>query len=202
MTNEIYHVFNRGVEKRSVFLNERDYKHFLETIEHYCSTNTKLSRKAKSTIRPLQQRQLVEILGYCLMPNHFHLLLRQIGENGISIFLGRIENSFTKYFNIKNERVGPLFQGAFKAVLVENDEHFLHLSRYIHLNPLVGNLVKDLKKYRWSSFPAYLGEEKNGFLSTQEILSHFSSSKDYEKFIMDHAEYAKSLEAIKHQLFD
>lgn len=203
VTNEIYHVFNRGVEKRKVFLNERDYKHFLETLKHYLVITTKLSRKTKRFAKQTDP-QMVEILCYVLMPNHYHLLMRQKSDDGISIFMNRAANSYTKYFNVKNSRIGPLFQGRFKAIRIETDEQLLYVSRYIHLNPLVSNLVNDLEDYRWSSYPAYVVQDElqNIPLNTQDILSHLSSNEDYKKFVMEQADYANSLEEIKHHVLD
>jgi len=203
--NEVYHIFNRGVEKRNIFLNEKDYKHFLETLEYYqVPNNIKLSKKSLLRPKRTANESLVEILCYCLMPNHFHLLIRQKCDNGISIFMNRVLNSFTKYFNTKNERIGPLFQGRFKAVRIESDEQLLHVSRYIHLNPLVSDIVGDLKNYQWSSYPVYAGlvESQNISINPQDILAHFSSNEDYKKFVADQADYARSLEEIKHRLFD
>lgn len=149
---------------------------------------------------PLSTEKLVDIICYCLMPNHFHLLLKQVAENGISKFISQISNSYTKFFNTKNKRIGPLLQGAFKAVLIENDEQLLHVSRYIHLNPVVSGIVNTLEKYPWSSYQEY----KIGsiFCKTEEILSFFKTKTEYLEFLNDQIEYGKSLEFIKHNLLD
>lgn len=202
INNDIYHVFNRGVEKRKIFLTYRDYHHFLESLDHYRTNNIKFSRKGKMAIKPMNKMKLVEILCYCLMPTHFHLLLRQMSEGGISKFISKVSNSFTKYFNVKNDRVGPLFQGVFKAVRIESDEQLIHVSRYIHLNPLAGNIVTNLKKFEWSSYPIYISERQASLVSNREVLDHFSSKKDYERFVLNQVDYAKELELMKHQLFD
>lgn len=202
ITSEIYHIYNRGVEKRNVFLTSRDYNQFLKAIEHYRVSDTKLSRRGKIKVKQQGNRELVEVLSYCLMPNHFHLLLKQTSDEGVSKFTSKVINSFTKYFNIKNERVGPLFQGPFKAVRIESDEQLVHVSRYIHLNPLAINFVSNLKKYKWSSYRIYIGDEENTFVSIQEILSNFPLRGKYEEFVLDQADYAKNLEAIKHQLLE
>ena len=123
-----------------------------------------------------------------------------MSEGGISKFISKVSNSFTKYFNVKNDRVGPLFQGAFKAVRIESDEQLIHVSRYIHLNPLVGNIVTNLKKFEWSSYPIYISERQASLVSNREVLDHFSSKKDYERFVLNQVDYAKEL--VKHQLFD
>lgn len=202
VSGEIYHVFNRGVEKRKTFLTNRDFEHFLEALDHYQSDSSKLSRKTKNS--EIKNPRIVEILCFVLMPNHFHLLLKQIEENGISTFMNRVQNSFTKYFNTKNDRVGPLFQGPFKAVRVGTDEQLVHVSRYIHLNPLVGGLIADLEKYPWSSYRGYIGRDNDNMsiakLKPDQILSYFKSPNDYKKFVLDQADYAKSLQFLNHHL--
>ena len=205
--NEIYHIFNRGVEKRNIFSGEGGYKHFLETLEHYrVKTPVKHSKKTLLKARGAVGLPEVEILCYCLMPNHFHLLLRQISNNGTATFIGRIANSYTKYFNTKYERVGPLFQGTFKAVRIETDDQLLHVSRYIHLNPLVSGLVDSLKKYLWSSHPEYINEVQNEGsqlkINTEKILSYFHSKKNYENFVLNQADYGRSLEELKYHKLD
>ncbi len=135
------------------------------------------------------------------MPNHFHLLLKQVQDSGISQFIGKLSNSYTRYFNTLNKRVGPLFQGRFKAVRVKTDEQLLHLSRYIHLNPYVANLVKDPSFYQWSSYNEYL-DIKNGICNKDIVLGLFKDSSEYATFVTDHSEYARQLEIIKHLAFE
>lgn len=148
--------------------------------------------------------KLVTLLCYCYMPNHFHFLLKQNEDGGITRFLSNFTNSYTKYFNTKHKRNGPLFQGTFKAVRIEDDNQLLHVTRYIHLNPLTSYLLKekDLDSYPWSSYPEYWGNSENNLCEKAMILSNFSSKDQYRKFISDQVEYAKSLEAIKHLVFD
>jgi len=139
------------------------------------------------------------------MPNHFHFLLKQVGDYGISEFIGQIQNSYTKYFNVKRERVGSLLQGRFKAVRVESEEQLIHLSRYIHLNPYSSFLVrslKDLKKYPWSSFPSYIEDEKVDFLDENIILNLFKNKGEYQEFVFNQADYQRELEKIKHLALD
>ena len=194
-----YHVFNRGVEKRRVFQKERDYERFTKALLHYQFKNGKLSRR-KVKISQNDSQKFVEIIAYCLMPNHFHLLLKQVSDEGISVFMNRLANSYTKYFNTKYDRVGALFQGAFKSVGVETDEQLLHLSRYIHLNPVVAELVNanDLEEYQWSSYNQYVTEDLGGFISPEIILTNFSSIEAYKQFLLDQVDYAKELDSVKH----
>jgi putative transposase len=145
-------------------------------------------------------RSQVEIICFCLMPNHYHFLLRQVEDNGISNFLGNFQNGFTRYFNIRNDRVGHIFQGSFKAVLVENESQLLHLARYIHLNPYSSMLVREIDQlfdYPWSSLPEYLGF-REGFCHKEEILSFFSHVAQHKEFLLGKADYQRQLETIKH----
>lgn len=153
-TNEFYHVYNRGVARQPTFLTKWDYQQTILALSYYRFINPplKLSRFKELSYEQRQKYfsdlegmgdKLVDIISFVLMPNHFHFLLKQAADGGISKFLSQVTNSYTRYFNTKHKRVGPLFQGTFKAVHVETDEQLIHLSRYIHLNPLVTFLVKE-----------------------------------------------------------
>lgn len=216
VTDEFYHIFNRGVASQPTFLNKRDYQRMMELIPFYQNDNLPF-RYSKFLMLNLKERMLawekiikaedflVEIVAYCLMPNHFHFLLKQTKENGIRQFIGNIVNSYTKYFNTKKERTGPLFQGRFKAVRVETDNQLLHLSRYIHLQPFTSHLVKSLEElieYPYSSFPEYLGKPGKGVCVKEEVLAHFKSRESYKQFVFDNADYQRKIERIKHLLFE
>lgn len=152
-----------------------------------------------------KNNRLIGLVCYCLMPNHFHFLLKQTEKEGISRYMSLVQNSYTKYFNARNNRAGPLFQGYFKAVRVENDEQLLHLSRYIHLNPYSSYIVKtldDLVVYSWSSFSEYLGIVESGYLRKKIILDQFKSSQKYKKFVFDQADYQRELGKVKHLVLE
>jgi putative transposase len=136
------------------------------------------------------------------MPNHFHLLVKQVQENGISRLLSKLSNSYTRYFNVKHQRIGPLFQGSFKAIRIESEEQLNHLSRYIHLNPLIDYLVKDLRNYPYSSYPEYLGLSDFNLCTRKAIIESFKSVKDYEKFVLDQEGYAREIKRMERLLLD
>ena len=147
---------------------------------------------------------MVEILSYVLMPNHFHFTLKQEIDGGIAKFVGNFENSFTRYINIKNDRPGPLFQGRFKAVLIESDEQLIHLTRYHHLNPFADGVVsnfQELVNYPYSSLGDYLGHHRDKFVDTEMVLSFFSDSNAYKKFVAKQKDYKRSLSKIKKLLY-
>lgn len=214
--NEIYHVINRGVASQSTFLSKRDYQRALSSFFYYQNQNLPLgyshfivqSQERKEEILKelrLEKKFLAAIITFCLMPNHFHCLLKQVVDNGISKFLSNFTNSYTRYFNTKNNRQGPLFQGRFKAVRIETDAQLLHVSRYIHLNPYTSYLVKNLKDlegYPYSSFPEYLGKAKTSHYHKEIVLDHFKTKEAYKKFVFDQADYQRRLEEIKHLTLD
>lgn len=214
VNNEIYHVLNQGIDHRPTFLNKRGYQRAINTFKFYqfASPPMKLSKflilsneKKERIVQNLaREDKLVELIAFCLMPNHFHFLLRQTAENGISKFMANFQNSFTRYFNTKHERVGPLFLGQFKALRVETDEQLLHASRYIHLNPYSSFVVKTLKElenYQWSSLAEYLSE-RDEICDKETILSFFKSKEEHKKFVFDQADYQRGLEKIKHLIIE
>lgn len=205
VNGEFYHVFNRGVEKRNIFSQEWDYKRFVKTFFYYQFIGpkpsfSKFSKSAFNLFKPLPENKMVEILCYSLMPNHFHFLIKQLKENGISCFVGQLSNSYTKYFNTKYERIGSLLQGPFKAVRIETDEQLVHVSRYIHLNPVVSGLVKQTEKYRWSSYPEYINEPI--LCSVSVVLGLFPSKEKYKEFVEAQIDYGTTLEILKHRVIE
>lgn len=214
-TGETYHVFNRGVERRPLFTSKREHERFVELLKYYrfspvpmrYSDFRVLPDPAREKIRrALADRGDVdgEILAYCLMPNHFHLVLRQRQERGIQRFLSNISNSYAKYFNTKHRRVGPLFQGAFKAVRIETDEQLLHITRYVHLNPVTAFMIQEseMDTYPWSSLSEYVGKPPSGFCSTEWVKEFFKKPSGYRSFVHDQVTFAKTLANIKHLAFD
>ena len=201
---QIYHLFNRGVAKQPIFRDAHDYQRLLNTFAYYLEANPaqKISEKSKRDLNQIitspVKKPLVQILAYCLMPNHFHLLVKQLKNHGITIFAKRALNSYTRYFNVRHDRVGTIFQGKLKKVLVDNDSQLLHLSRYLHLNPYIDGLINKPSKYSWSSYQSYLTNQKNRLCAPKLILEMIGSNLDYKKFVEDYADYAKSLALIKH----
>lgn len=211
---QIYHVFNRGVERRKIFTNKREYRRAQELIKFYRHKEIPI-RYSKLMLQPLvireeilkdlyKREKRVDILAYCFMPNHFHFVLRQNLDNGISKFTSDFSNAYTKYFNTRNSREGPLFQGIFKAVFIESDEQFMHVVRYVHINPVVSSLIKqeDLDKYSWSSYPEYLGLSDNSIAEKGSLLGMFKNVVGYKKFVNDQIGYAKELDSVKHLLIE
>jgi len=168
-----YHVYNRGVEGRNIFGDHQDYRVFLSFIKRYLLPPT------LNEVRPRWKQDLaysLELKCYTLMPNHFHFLIRLINKNALTIFMRALMDSYVKFFNKKYKREGGLFQGKFKAVLVENDIYLLHLTRYIHLNPLkIGIPLKMLEDY-YCSYGEFIGKRNTEWIKPKEILDNFGSS--------------------------
>lgn len=210
VTGQFYHVFNRGVAGQPVFFNKRDYQQAMLTLSYYRFKDppVKLSRfkelvlqQREDIFRSLESKNetLVKVVSFGLMPNHFHFLLYQDQDNGIFTFISQFTNSYTKYINTKNIRTGPLFGGVYRSVLIETDEQLIHVSRYIHLNPVVAYVTKkeELFNYPWSSLPDFL-RGGSSLVWAKPVLDHFSSAEDYKKFVEDQIDYGRQLEVIKH----
>ena len=167
--NGYYHLYNRGVEKRDIFLNDQDYAVFLHYLKKY------LDPELGSDPHSIANE--IDLLAFCLMPNHFHLLVRQRTISGITKLIRAICTNYVMYFNKKYERVGTLFQGKYKAALIGDDNYLLHISRYIHLNPFPGS---DPKAYKYSSYRYYLGHKNALWVKPEEILRFFKSPQKNE----------------------
>lgn len=180
--NGFYHLYNRGVEKRPIFLDDQDYRTFLYFLKKYLSP-------VQENYILFKQKSLfgkIRLLGYCLMPNHFHLLVKQKITDGITKLIRVICTNYSMYFNKRYKRNGTLFQGKYRAVLIKTDEQLLHVSRYIHLNPLLeGNLNLDFVNYPYSSYQNYLGSKEANWLDNKEILLFFKKNPflGYKQFV-------------------
>ena len=185
----IYHVYNRGVEKREIFLDEQDYRIFIYYLKIYLTAPDIQSDSPQIVLRLGPEFDLyknIELMCYALMPNHFHFLVKQLSEDAITELMRRLTNAYVKYFNDKYDRVGALFQGRYRAVLVDSDEYLTHLSSYIHINPVEIQEFSDpekLKKYTFSSYLDYIGKRDTPWIHRNFILNYFEENKfsDYEE---------------------
>ncbi len=203
-TGEYYHVYNRSSFGIPLFANEREMKAFLKALKYYTLAEPprriSLEKRYKENIKDYDNR-LVSILAYCVMPNHFHFLLKQELEEGISTYLRRLTLSFVRYYNVLHHQKGPLFESNFKAVHIESENQLLHVSRYIHLNPTSAKVIGDPINYPYSSFSAYVEGGEKAPLVFDDILRS-KSREHYRNFVYDNLEYQQSLQFIKHQLLD
>jgi putative transposase len=184
--NGVYHIYNRGIEKQDIFKEDEDYVIFLWYLKSYLLPSDDPAFKnlpvgIKREILNFNLYKRIKLIAFVLMPNHFHLMLKQTDERAIIELLRRLSNAYVKYFNTKYKRIGPLFQGKYKAVLIDKESYFLHLTRYIHRNPLEilkKSTGEELIKYPFSSYPDYCGERKFSFIYKDEILDYFKSIKE------------------------
>jgi len=204
--NGYYHIYNRGVEKRKIFLDDIDYRVFLSYLKEYLlpkDTNTLITILSNPKSSPKNKHDATKLLrmnnffgditliSHCLMPNHFHFLIHQNTPNAMDSFMNSIGTRYTMYFNRKNQRVGTLYQGVYKAVLIRTDEQLLQISRYIHRNSLELALKGLAFKgspfmIQPSSYPEYIGLRKTEWLHPEPILEYFSKSiknLSYESFV-------------------
>lgn len=199
----VYHIYNRGVEKRDIFLSDSDRIRFRALLLHCLPVGRNPSYSLLKNPERQKQRgkKLVDVLCYCLMPNHFHLLLKETEDKGVSTYMQRFMNSYVRYFNTKQQRSGPLFAGPFRSVPITGDDQLLHVSRYIHLNPYVASLSDDPFTYAWSSLNEYVSSPKYRFCQI-DLIKHMLKPAQHRKFITDYADYARELGDIKHLLHD
>ena len=216
VTGEIYHVFNKSIAGYQIFNYEEDFFRMKQMMLYYCMENTpiqfsnflSLSQvKMHGFIQNIQElresnRDLVQIIAYCIMPTHFHLVLKQLMDNGITKFTGNILNSYSRYFNLKRKRKGPLWVGRFKNVRVRSDDQLLHLTRYVHLNPVTAAIIDRPEEWSASSYGEYVSSAPDDWkiCNYNGILE--INPAQYGIFVQDGVDYQKELAHIKNLLFD
>lgn len=174
--NGYYHIYNRGVEKREIFLDEQDCFMFIYYLKMYLSPPEELMQLKQPGLR--LDRYIshnlyteLELLSFALMPNHIHLLIKQYSKNGIVKLMRRLSTAYVMYFNKKYDRVGALFQNRYKGILITTDNYLLHISRYIHLNPR--NIQSSINFHKFTSYDYYLSSKKASWIKPDEILDCF-----------------------------
>jgi len=163
-----YHVYNRGVGRQPIFHTEDNY--------------TFLLRRVKTHV----DRLSISVITHCLMPNHYHFLLRQDGEQTISDLMQAIFNSYTKAINRRFHRTGTLFEGPFQAIQVDREKHLIHLCRYIHRNPLEAALVSHPGEWPFSNYLEWVGQRSGSLVDREFVRAWFPTPADYERFVMDY----------------
>jgi len=205
---QFYHIFTRSIADYKVFKSHNDFVRMIDTMIYYRSKNTpqKFSRfyskknKKNFTLELEEGEKFVKIIAYCLMPTHIHLLLQQIEENGISNFMERVLKSYSKYYNTKYKRKGPLWESRFKNVIIKNDEQLLHLTRYIHLNPVTAYIVKKPEEWLFSSYREYIDDSSKKICEFEGFIE--IKSEKYKSFVEERIDYQRELAKIKHLLLE
>jgi REP element-mobilizing transposase RayT len=179
-----YHIYNRGVSKSTLF---REPTNFLYTIKK---------------IQKYRLEHQVSVIAYCLLPNHYHLLLRQDGEKSAGNLPQSVFNSYSKAYNLKYSHSGTLFEGRFRAKPVQTTSHLLHLCRYIHGNPVKDGLVTDPADWPWSNYLDWIGERNGTLVDREFIQTQFGSAADYQKSLFQYLHSLQAPEAVKRFLVD
>ena len=205
---EVYHIFSKSIAGFKIFRNKKEYSRMVELLKFYRKKESEKRRfsqaihKEEKTYQNNKDNNIVKIIAYCLMPTHFHLILTSEDEGVISYFMKKVLGSYAKYFNLKIKRKGPLWESRFKSVKVETDEQLLHLTRYIHLNPVTGGLVEKPEEWLFSSYREYLNmvKEEEKICEYSDFLDVSPSS--YKDFVESRIEYQKELALIKKLLIE
>lgn len=186
-----YHVYARGINKQKIFSDNTDFNYFLKLFERYLSQKPTVS---KTGVEYPNYEKDIKILAYCLMNNHFHILIHQINTPYLEKIMRSIMTSYSRYFNLKYKRTGPLFESCYKAIRITDDIYLQHVSRYIHLNP------KSWQNYKNSSFKYYLKGNEPFWMETETILSRFRSRECYCNFVSDYEELRDEININKYKL--
>lgn len=227
-TNEFYHIFDRGVDKRKIFLDKTDYLRFIHDLYEFNDINPapefsrRYSKNVGNEVSHIERKGrdiLVKIHAFVLMPNHHHLLVEQMKDKGVSLFMRKLHGGYSRAFNLRHKRKGHLFQAPFKSVHVEDDIHLGFLICYLHSNSLdiwkknwkkeklsdseIKKALEFLKKYRWSSHLDYLGIKNFPSVINKEfLLEFFDGTEGYREFFIDWLkQYKKNIRYIKNLIF-
>lgn len=210
ITNEVYHVFTKSIAGYKIFNSDNDFLRMVKTVQFYsidnppCRFSWYAEKDDEAAIADLLQdkNKLIDIIAYCLMPTHVHFVLVPLKENGISKFMNIVLKSYSKYFNVKYKRKGPLWEGRFKNVLVDSDEQLLHLTRYVHLNPVSAHIVDNPMDWKFSSYREYVEKYEEG-RKICHYQNYLESNEDvYRKFVEEYIDEQRLLEKIKHIIFE
>lgn len=207
----IYHIFTKSIAGFEIFKKTADYERMRGLLKYYQVENLPLKFSVFMELNDKEsyyqkhfsgKEKLVEIITYCLMPTHLHLVLKQLKANGISTFIGNVLNGYTRYFNVKYGRKGPLWESRFKNVAVSTDEQLLHLTRYLHLNPATAGLVEEPEDWKFSSFREYVGKTQK----EENLCDYFDhieiDPKVYREFVCSRKDYQRELAKIKDLCFE
>ncbi len=179
-----YHIFNRGAGKNLIFFNSENYEYCLRLVTHYSRIYS------------------IELLAYCLMPNHYHFCLRQCTDISISKFISVLFNAYTQAVNKQLNRQGTLFEGRFKHVWIEQEEYLIHLCRYIHLNPVKARLAAKPEDWLYSNYLDWIGK-RNGTLADKAFINYyFPKTDDYRQFVADQQVELEAQERIAKYILD
>jgi REP element-mobilizing transposase RayT len=178
-----YHFYNRGAHRLSLFREADNYVFVLRKVKHYCTT---------LNLAPI---------AYCLMPNHYHYLIRQDGNESAGLLPQRVFNSYSKAYNRRYEHSGTLFEGNYKVVSVEEESYLLHLCRYIHANPVIHGLVEEVDDWPYSNYREWVGDRVGSLVDRKFVQAHFPSPQNYRGFVADYLPTRRLPEGLEYLKF-
>jgi REP element-mobilizing transposase RayT len=181
---QFYHIYNRGIDKGKIFFSHENYIYCMRLIEK----NSK--------------RYLISCVAYCLLPNHFHFLLKPEKDNNLSQFMNSVFGSYTQAINKRLARQGPLFQGRFHAVLVDREEYLIHLARYIHLNPVMAKLTNTTQEWPFSNYLDVIGFREGPHKDTTLVPQRFETGEVYRHFVEDQLQKNPVVKGLEKYLLD
>jgi len=210
VTGNIYHVLNKSIAGYNIFPSDEHYEHIIQIIRFF-SAGEELPRfsrfisQAKNQGKRFEEyldeqtnsRRPVDIIAYCIMPTHFHLLVRQVEDDGVSNFIGNVSGSYARGFNAWQKRRGFLWEGRFKNVPVRTDEQLLHLTRYIHLNPVTAGIVEKPEQWKYSSYKEYIEPKSVDYPLCKYGDLFDMSPSDYQIFVEDQKDYQRELSKLR-----
>jgi putative transposase len=211
-TNETYHVYTHTIDNITAFTTAHYYDRMVGSLRFYLKKqqpckfswlrHPSYSAKAQEYLSFDRSENHVDVIAYCLMPNHLHLILRQLTENGIRDFMSSVLRSYSLYYNTRNKRKGPLWERRFESIHVDDDSYLLHLTRYVHLNPVSKSLVDRPEDWKWSSYNEYLNppDGKDRLCYYKDLFS--VAPKAYKIFVDDRKDYQRTLQTMKELMAD
>lgn len=186
-----YHVYARGNSRGRIFADTEDLEYFIKLLKRYLSAEE--AHDHYGVPYPNFYNKL-DLVAYCLMPNHFHMLVYQHQQGAMAAFMRSLLTSYSRYFNARHHRSGSLFESRYKASLIEEDSYLLHITRYIHLNP------RQWRSYEWSSLQYFLQQSQETWIRPNRALELFDDVKDYEQFVADYTGHKQMMDILKHEL--
>ena len=184
LADHYYHIYNRGVNKATIFFNEENYTYFVRLLKRNL------------------ERYAIRISAYCLMPNHFHVLLNPSENDTISPFMKSPLGSYSQALNKQRERQGPLYQGRFQSILVDKEEYLIHLARYIHTNPVDAEIVKSTRDWQYSNYLDIVGLRAGTLKDTSIVPERFATGYEYREFVEEYSQDRKKLKDFEKYLID
>lgn len=205
-SGEIFHICNKSISNYHIFRNKKSIQRFLITLNYYNYQDIDLSLSKAlredlilPNIMENASKRIFSLLAYCIMPDHYHLLVKTQSEYSFSKYMSNVESSYSHYYNIFNNRKGPLWQSRFRASIIEDNETLLHVHRYIHLNPTTAGLVDKPEDWPWSSYGYFITNPK-AFSTHKEV--SISSASSYKKFVEDQINYQRTIKGIRRKLLE